>query len=122
MEDKRINAKVDAIQRKGKIYWLQRSRVKRLKAGDRNTKFFHSTTMQRRQVNKIVKLNSSSVWITEEDQIKAHVTEYFNNLFFHSGPHDFEEVLRVVPTCITDEMNSFICQSIMDVEITKAVF
>jgi len=35
------------------ILWKQKSRIRRLKQGERNTKFFHRTTIQRRMHNTI---------------------------------------------------------------------
>lgn len=34
------------------IYWFQKSRVQWLQFGDRNTKYFHSTTLIRRRKKK----------------------------------------------------------------------
>lgn len=37
-------------------YWRQKSRIQSLKAGDRNTKYFHQSTIQRRRENTIRRL------------------------------------------------------------------
>lgn len=42
------------------MYWKQRSRVNWLQLGDQNTRFFHQTTLQRRQYNKILRLQDDS--------------------------------------------------------------
>ncbi|XP_016667377.1 uncharacterized protein [Gossypium hirsutum] len=48
-------------------YWFQYSRVKWLEFGDKNTKFFHQTTMYLRQFNKVLRIkDESSVWLDEE--------------------------------------------------------
>lgn len=39
-------------------YWQTRSRISWLKGGDKNSRFFHIITKQRRQRNKIVKLKN----------------------------------------------------------------
>lgn len=39
-------------------FWRQRSRIKWLKEGDRNSKFFHLTTLKHRPSNRIIGLTS----------------------------------------------------------------
>ncbi|KAI9083556.1 hypothetical protein K1719_034498 [Acacia pycnantha] len=43
------------MQDKEESYWWQRSRISWLTCGDRNTKFFHTSVIQRRQRNKILR-------------------------------------------------------------------
>ena len=38
--------------------WWQKSRVRWLKEGEKNTKFFHKTTVQRRMINQISSINN----------------------------------------------------------------
>lgn len=49
----RIIEQIERLWRQEESYWMMRSRISWLKGGDRNTKFFHATTIQRRQRNKI---------------------------------------------------------------------
>ena len=41
-----VSKQLDDLLLKQEIFWRQRSRVLRLKYGDKNTKFFHSKTSQ----------------------------------------------------------------------------
>ncbi|KAF7841384.1 receptor kinase-like protein Xa21 [Senna tora] len=51
-------------------YWHQGSRVKWLQAGDKNSRFFHQSTIQSRQSNKVLRLKGSvGNWIEDEDCI-----------------------------------------------------
>ncbi|KAI9070826.1 hypothetical protein K1719_047203 [Acacia pycnantha] len=45
---------------KEESYWWQRSRISWLTCGDRNTKFFHTSVIQRRQRNKILRLKGDN--------------------------------------------------------------
>ena len=50
--------------------------------GDRNTKFFHTSTIARRSHNKIVRIrNSGGDWITESTLISQHIQKGFSELF-----------------------------------------
>ncbi|CAL2225696.1 unnamed protein product [Prunus armeniaca] len=50
--------------------------------GDRNTKFFHLTTVVRRRRNKIERLkDSNGDWVEDDEGIKRLVVEYFQGLF-----------------------------------------
>nr|XP_025651861.1 uncharacterized protein LOC112747868 [Arachis hypogaea] len=55
-------------------YWGQRSRVKWLKFGDKNTAFFHASTIQRRDRNMIERLKDTS----EECKIPIRLTKDMN--------------------------------------------
>ncbi|XP_043693124.1 uncharacterized protein LOC122643575 [Telopea speciosissima] len=51
-------------------HWHQKSRIDWLKCGDRNSRFFHASTIDRRQFNSIVKLKGSDGnWVETETQV-----------------------------------------------------
>ncbi|KAF7135807.1 hypothetical protein RHSIM_Rhsim08G0119400 [Rhododendron simsii] len=54
------------LWQKESMLWHQRSRVNWLKMGDKNTHFFHLTTIHRRQRNQVTKLkDENGAWQTE---------------------------------------------------------
>lgn len=55
-----LTSQITKLWTQDQIYWHQRSRVKWLRLGDWNTSFFHHTTLQRRQFNKILKLQDDN--------------------------------------------------------------
>ncbi|CAL8166302.1 unnamed protein product [Prunus armeniaca] len=64
------------------MFWLQKSRNTWLREGDRNTKFFHLSTVIRRRRNKLEGLNNDDgVWVIEKSGMKQIVYEYFQGLF-----------------------------------------
>lgn len=68
------------------IFWKKKSREKWVHDGDRNTKFFHLTTMVRRRRNKIDGLfNSNGDWCVDHAGMKAIAISHFENLF---SPHE----------------------------------
>lgn len=56
----KLLTKINGIWAREEAYWQQKSRVKWLECGDRNTSFFHQITIQRRALNKIIRIKDES--------------------------------------------------------------
>lgn len=64
------------------MLWMQKSRCKWLVQGDRNMKFFDTTTMVRRKRNKIeALLNENGDWEYDNDKLMTMVVDYFKGLY-----------------------------------------
>lgn len=64
------------------LLWYQKSRVDWLQARDRNTRFFHLSTIVRRERNKIVALKScEDNWITDRLEMKNKMVHYYRTLY-----------------------------------------
>ncbi|XP_057425973.1 uncharacterized protein LOC130719367 [Lotus japonicus] len=69
------------------LLWRQKSRVNWLNHGDKNTRFFHTATMVRRKRNKIEALdNGDGTSITDPEELRFMVREFFKELYTSSGP------------------------------------
>ena len=102
--------------------WNQRSRNCWLKSGDRNTSFFHSKASNRHQCNTILKImDSNGEWKEDEEQVGRTFVEYFEKLFASSHPIISEELIDVVPTKVTDRMNSILLQEFQAIEVERAL-
>ena len=87
------------------MFWKQKSRVFWLREGDRNTKFFHALTNQRRAENKITQLLDTYGNVVEDEEgLVAIATSYIRQIFESSIPEDIEEALSEVPTTVTRAM------------------
>lgn len=72
-----------------KMFWTQKSRVFWFRECDRNTKFFHALTKQRRARNKITQLLHANGNIVEDEKgLVAIATSYFRKIFESSNPED----------------------------------
>lgn len=70
------------ILQQEEIHWFQKSRAKWITLGERNTRYFHLTTIIRRRKGKISMLrDDSNNWVEDPDSIKSMVQTYFINLF-----------------------------------------
>ena len=63
-------------------YWALKSRLNAANFGDRNTAFFHVTTVVRRHINKIRCIKDSvGNWILNDLEIKDHIKARFQKLY-----------------------------------------
>ena len=70
--------------------WALKSRVNWMIQGDRNTTFYHVSTLVRRKRNKILSIKDSmGEWIYQEEDVKDFVKNGYNDIyttFFYSVP------------------------------------
>ncbi|CAA7014948.1 unnamed protein product [Microthlaspi erraticum] len=105
------------------VFWKQKSRVMWLREGDRNSKFFHAATKQRRARNRIARLKNEQGQLEEtEEGIVAVATRYFRHLFETSNPEEIELVLSKVKIIITDTMNEALTRPVTENEVKIALF
>ncbi|XP_074320432.1 uncharacterized protein LOC141657179 [Silene latifolia] len=75
------------------FYWKDRSRIRWLTDGDRNTAFFQKSVTIRRSFNRILSLtNNAGLTISGHDELNKHISTYFTDLFT-SG----KEIAYLVP-------------------------
>ncbi|XP_071902637.1 uncharacterized protein [Coffea arabica] len=86
-------------------YWRQKARVKWLRHGDSNTRYFHVVVRQRRAQGMIHRIKKSNgVWVEKDDDIASEATAYFNDLF--TGPLESSiDMLHLIPPLVTEEDN-----------------
>lgn len=73
---------VDRLLVQEESFWHQRSRVKWLREGDANTKFFHQSTLHRRRSNHVLKLKTENgTWEERPHKVKGLIDDYFISLF-----------------------------------------
>jgi len=79
-----------------------------LRAGDKNTTFFHtkaSNQFQRNSINRVQ--DGDNTWQEDEEQIGKIFIEYYKQLFTSSRPVVVEEeLLEAIHTKVTDRMNA----------------
>lgn len=99
----RLRRELDDVLEREEIFWYQKSRIDWLKNGDRNTSFFHMSTIIRRWRNKIDSLtNDEGIWLQNSDEIRDHIVSYFKILF----TADNEPEAFNVPSDIFPELSS----------------
>jgi len=107
------------------ILWRQKSRVQWLKEGERNTKFFHRSVMQRRHSNRITHLTSDTgEHLYAHEDIATTLTDYYRNLLTEPSPNRSEAIAKItqhVPFLVTQEQNAALLRPITIEEVDQAL-
>ena len=103
--------------------WRQKSRELWLKLGDRNTKFFHLSTIIRRKRNNIDAIrDEQGAWITETESIRSLFLNSFKNLFNQEEANFPPYLEHLVLPCITEDENSELSRIPTPEEIKATLF
>lgn len=122
-EIRRTQMEIDEIWKREEKFWGQRSRLKWLKWGDRNSKFFHATTIQRRERNRLQRIkNERGEWIEGQGDIEAAVQGFFNEIYQAADPGTNRDCIQVIPKLVTQDMNETLMKQVTEEEIKQAVF
>lgn len=98
----------------------QRSRVERIREGDRNTAFFHAKASARKRTNKISSLQRVDGSKCEsQGEIKGMVHQFYEHLFSSEPCDSIDAVLDAIPVKVMDEMNADLCKPYTDEEIEE---
>ena len=103
--------------------WKQKSRELWAKEGDRNTRFFHLSTLVRRRRNHIneIRLEDGS-WINTREEIQNYFNKNFKSLYQSECNDVPEDLENLIEPCITMEENEELCSVPSREEIRKVVF
>eukprot|EP00253_Pinus_taeda_P029932 PITA_29932 len=98
------------------ILWRQKSRIRWLKEGEKNTKFFHKTTVQRQMHNHISQLNNAQgEQVESQEGIEKEFLQYFKAMSQEPNINRTEEIDRIscnIPRLITEDHNTLLLKPI----------
>lgn len=102
---------------------MQQSRLNWLRSGDKNTKFFHAITKNRRaQIKTKSLLNEEGrEWFAERD-LERVADSYFKTLFSSEDVGMELEEWDEMPTLLSHSQNEGLMQPVTKEEVKKAVF
>lgn len=118
-----IKQQIDSLWKQEEAFWGQRSRLKWIQCGDRNSKFFHATTIQRRGRNRILRLKKEDgSWVEGQENLFEEIIEHYR-VVYHAGlQQNTDFCLSHVPDLVSDEMNFQLTKPVSQEEIKRAVF
>lgn len=80
--ESKLRREMDEVLNAEELLWFQKSRMEAICNGDRNTKYFHLATVIRRRRNSVNALmDNNDNWVTQTDQVKDLVFQYWSSLF-----------------------------------------
>ncbi|MCH86708.1 RNA-directed DNA polymerase (Reverse transcriptase), partial [Trifolium medium] len=109
----------NVIVKQEEVYWQHQSHTKWLTLGDKNTRFFHMSALQRRRKNKIAALqDNNGQWIYEENALQNLMVNFYKNLYSSSHIIDTDfPTYQTFPTIKEDDLN--LLKSEITIEETK---
>lgn len=78
----KLKAQLDIAYKEEEMFWSQKARVQWLAEGDKNTKFFHASVMQRRQSNRIDHLERrAGDFCQNKEEIVDEISDFYEHMF-----------------------------------------
>eukprot|EP00253_Pinus_taeda_P003178 PITA_03178 len=104
-------------------YWRLKSRCLWLKAGGRNSSFFHKQAQARKCLNSISEIKVETITYREIRSIKNAAFTHFKNLYSEEeASRHVSTLVNEVPALITDSKNQFLEAEISNNEIKSTLF
>ncbi|KAL4312016.1 hypothetical protein GQ457_01G003630 [Hibiscus cannabinus] len=123
METLKLKSELQKLWESEERHWHQRARVNWINYGDKNTKFFHATTIQRHRHNAVLKIkDESGRWIEEEKEIRREFQRFFERLYTKEEEIDMNSLADLIPQSISADINSRLGRQVTEEEIKKAAF
>ena len=78
-----------------------------MKDGDRNTKFFLSSTINKSKLKRIDKIKSNEgKWLDKREEIGEAFCVDFKKIMETTGPRDLSKIQKLIRPTVTEEENN----------------
>lgn len=115
---KGVQVRIKELWKQEDLFWCQRSRVKRLEGGDKNTRFFHASTIQRRGRNRIQRIqDKDGVSVEGQQQLFNLILTHFREVYSSDRPVLDPKCLDCIPRLVTTQMNDCLTRRVSSDEI-----
>ena len=108
------------------MLWRQKSRVQWLQQGERNTSFFHKSTIQHRAWNRILSLKKADDdKVFSREHIGDELNSYFTSLLSEPSLNRTQAINAItdaIPSLVTQEKNSLLLKDFTKQEIEETIF
>lgn len=115
-QEKILWNQIEAHRKQEEILWGQKSRIHWLKEGEKNTKFFHRTEIQRRMHNNITFINNQQgERLENHEDMEKEFKDYFQEILWEppvNRDHAIRKITQHIPKIIMEDHNNKLLQSI----------
>eukprot|EP00253_Pinus_taeda_P012157 PITA_12157 len=123
-KEQEMESKLQEQEQQEEVLWRQKSRIRWLKEGEKNTKFFHRTTVQRRMHNQISQvINAQGDKLETQEDIEKEFLHYFKEMSQEPNLNRDEainNITRNIPRLVSEEQNSLLLKPIRVQEVESA--
>ena len=124
-KEKYLSAQLEAKERQEEFFWKQKSRVKWLQEGDKNTKFFHSATVSNRLGSKIYNLKlPNGTQVGTRAEVEEGLVNYFKDIMTEDNierGQDIDRITSLIPNIVTGEDNENLTKPITLQEVEEVM-
>ncbi|WCJ29423.1 LINE-1 retrotransposable element ORF2 protein [Euphorbia peplus] len=121
--ERQILEELNEVLRQEEMIWFQKSRVQWLLFGDRNTTFFHTSTIIRRRRNKVEGLqNEDGIWVWDQLELKNIAVRFFLKLYTEDYPSRPQLISRCLFPSISETEYDRLCCAFSATEVKSAIF
>lgn len=118
---KELEQKLAYVIREEKWKWFQRSKVREILEGDRNTKYYHAKANGRRRNCQIHSLSQEEGEIEGQSNLLCYITHFYKKLFGHSVENSIS--IEMEGICqVTEEDKRRLTEPFSMEEIKRVVF
>lgn len=113
----------DSVLHQEEVYWFRKSREEWIASGDRNTRFYHASTMIKRNGNRIgVLKNAKGEWTSNTHYLEQMAMQHFHNPFtVEQRGCQTNELTSGFPT-IPESKLHMLSQQVSQEEVKQALF
>ncbi|GLT51810.1 hypothetical protein SLA2020_251920 [Shorea laevis] len=104
------------------LFWCQKSRADWIASGDRNTSFYHASTIVRRRRNQISALKVDGEWMMESKGLKRHIHDFYLGLFMRKDTQPLIKDYSAYQPQLSDEDGASLLIPVSLEEVRTALF
>jgi DNA-binding NtrC family response regulator len=121
--ENKLQIELSETLKKEELMWYQRSRAKWLTDGDRNTRYYHLKTVNRRRKNNVIMLkNEQGQWVDQVEELQGMATNFYMKLFSNNQINrEWLQTAITYPTLEQEERNRLAAPVSQD-EVKNAMF
>eukprot|EP00253_Pinus_taeda_P024757 PITA_24757 len=120
-----ILGKLEERRKQEEVLWRQKSRIKWLREGERNTKFFHQAMIQHRQRNRILSIkDQNGVRVLEQEGIEQVLVDHHKDILAEPSVDRAEAIKKIcsaIPRLVTEDQNNALMRAANLEEVEEIV-